>query len=51
VQSVEGLLYIDPYLDRVFWYNGYEEITPGKIYDLSLYQDVYVDDTVEIIPG
>jgi hypothetical protein len=51
VQSVEGLLYIDPYLDRVFWYDGNEKITPGKIYDLSLYQDVYVDDTVVIIPG
>lgn len=51
VQSVEGLLYIDPYLDRVFWYDGYEGITPGRIYDLSLYHDVYVNDTVVIIPG
>jgi len=48
--TMEGLIYVEPQADDVWWYENHEEIKEGKTYGIWTYEtvDVYVED-VQII--
>ncbi len=45
----EGLVYVEPQTDEVWWYENHSEITPGKWYDYPNFGQIYVEQYIIIL--
>lgn len=49
IVTTEGLVYVEPQNDDVWWYEDHEEISIGTIYEVEEDQRVYVEDVIVIL--
>jgi hypothetical protein len=45
----EGLVYVEPQTDNVFWYGNHEKIVKGAWYEFPDYEWVYVENYFEVL--
>jgi hypothetical protein len=45
----EGLVYVEPQTDEVWWYSGHSEIQPGGWYEYPGFGQVYVREYVIVV--
>ena len=45
----EGLVYVEPQTDEVWWYSGHSEIRPGRWYEYPGFGQVYVREYVIVV--
>jgi len=46
---VEGLVYVEPQTDEVWWYGGHSEIQPGRWYEYPGFGQVYVQEYIIVV--
>lgn len=47
--TTEGLVYVEPQTDDVFWYEDYKKIRAGVIYEIGEDQWIYVEGELEVL--
>jgi len=49
IMCVEGLVYIEPQTDEVWWYSGHGEIRPGRWYNYPGFGQIYVQECIIVV--